>query len=341
MRVSVEDVAREAGVSPATVSRVFARRGNVAGPTADRVREAADRLGYRRSTLLDPLSARLIGVCAPYDPEEWQRAVCQRVADWVEARGMLVTTPALFGDGTAVATAVRAGAAAMVAPIFTPLTVSEGLLTGIDRVPVLRLAKSADERIVEAPGGPGAMHDVVAAGIDIAAGLRAAFDHLTGLGHRRIGLICNDRGYLAESLEVEFAAHHPARAVRGDFGAWTARVPKTVSGGAAAARRLLDATCTAVIVQSARQLHGVYQALRENRMMVPRDLSVIALGDSATLPFLQPAVTALRFREQEIADALLLGLQSVLEEGEQARRLTVPPSFVPALVSRDSTARVR
>lgn len=351
MRVRLSDVAEAAGVSLATVSRVLGGRSQVAPETKKRVEQALDRLGYQRSTLLAP-SAPLIGVCSPEDPEEWQLAVCRRVSIILQRRGMLVASPGLFSDGSAIIATIQAGAAALVTPVFTPVRLSDRLEGGSERVPMVRLAETLSDPRHSGHGRRGNLAaqvpvvakdgiDHVAARVDLTAGLRAAFGHLTSLGHRRIGLICNDRGQLAEDLKSRFIDGHPARSVRPDLEQWIASVPKSVSGGELAALRLLDATCTAVIVQSAKQVHGVFAVLRRNRLSVPRDLSVVAVGDSPTMQYMSPSVSVISLQVAAITDALLAGLSEVLGgSGSGASVFDVPPVTTPELVARASTAAI-
>lgn len=339
MSVLVAEIAVEAGVSVTTVSRVLSERGSVAATTRIRVREAAERLGYGRSTLLAPVTTPMVGVCRPASPEEWQVALCRQLGRDLQKAGILVATPDLFGDGLAVRRTVQAGAAALVAPVFTSPAVADRLPAGSEDVPVVRLAEAGHEEAL----GP---HDHIAARVDLATGLRLAFDHLVSLGHRRIGLVCNDTGNLGASLRRAFLAEHPARNTRGDLSGWVAEVPKSAAGGAAAAARLMDATCTAAIVQSALQIHGVSEALRARHLMIPRDLSLVSFGDSATLTFTDPSVTALHMRVPTLAGALFAGLREVLgmrsEDGEDYPSVfSVPPIAVPTLISRRSTTAVR
>ncbi len=93
--------------------------------------------------------------------------------------------------------------------------------------------------------------------------MTTAFEHLRAIGHRRIGLICNDTGELATQLIQRFLAEHPARSYGLPLEDWIAPVPKSFSGGSRAILELKDATCTAVIVQSALQLHGALRRTAE------------------------------------------------------------------------------
>ena len=332
MRVRLEDVAAAAEVSVTTVSRVLSGRGPVAAPTRDRVLRALDRVGYTRSTLLHSSVARLVVVGAPESPEHWQLEVCRGVSDRLQTEGVLTASAFLQPDLADVRACVEAGAATVVTPTFTALDVD---------VPVVRFAEATVKSPASAPaGGPRVGGEWIAARIDLTGGLTLAFEHLTALGHRRIGLVCNEAGALAEQLQERFLAEHPARGLTSRLDGWIAAVPKSYSGGIEAAVRLRDATCTAVIVQSALQLYGVFAAMRQRRLVVPRDLSVVGFGDSSTMRYTAPPATVLGLDSPGMIRALAAGVRTVLDlPGERMR--SVPPNFRPVLLARASTAAAR
>lgn len=328
MAIRLEDVAEAAGVSVTTVSRVIGDRGPVAPATRARVEAAVEELGYRRSTLLPRAEARLVAVCTPPSPEHWQMEVCMRVASGLQREGLLVALPSISSDTSEVHACVAAGAAAVISPTFTSVDVD---------VPVVRFAEagSGAESASPAPAS-GAAGEVIAARIDLVGALTLAFDHLSALGHRRIGLICNDEGTLAAALQERFLAEHPAAGFSDRLADWIAAVPKSFAGGIDAALRLKDETCTAVIVQSGLQLYGVLDAMRRRRYVVPRDLSVVGLGDSLTVRYTQPPTTSLGFSTEHMSGALIAAARSVLSlPGESMP--AVPPTFRPMLIARSST----
>lgn len=90
MRVTIADVAREAGVSKTTVSRVINTGSEVGGDTAARVRAVIDALGYVPSSGAVGLArgaSRTVGMLVPSLTWEWIAEVLQGVVDTVEAAG--------------------------------------------------------------------------------------------------------------------------------------------------------------------------------------------------------------------------------------------------------------
>lgn len=341
MKVTLDEVAARAGVSLATVSRVLGRRGAVAESTRARVLEAMNELGYSRSTLLHDAPRRLVAVSAPGNPEHWQVQVCTRVTKALQDHDLLVTRPLVETDPEPLQTAIDAGAVALVTTTMTSLNTE---------IPCIRVAEqsAAEEAVTSGteasvagtPGtGPGSA-DVIAARLDLGGGMTTAFEHLRAIGHRRIGLICNDSGELAVQLIRRFLAEHPARNLGLHLEDWISRVPKSFSGGSRAVLELKDATCTAVIVQSALQLHGALHGLRNRHLQVPRDMSVVGFGDSPTMKFTGPPATVLGLDVEGLSNALIAATLQTLRISTTSLP-SVPPVFRPRLVARTSTTAAR
>ncbi|WP_453985514.1 LacI family DNA-binding transcriptional regulator [Brevibacterium casei] len=325
MRVTLEEVAARAGVSLATVSRVIGRRGAVAEATRLAVLDAIDELGYSRSTLLPEAPRRLVAVSAPGNPEYWQTQVCTRVATALQDHGLLITRPPVETDAAPLDIAVEAGAVALVTPTLTALDTA---------IPCIRVDEQSASRT---DGGTG---DIIAARLDLGGGMTTAFEHLRAIGHRRIGLICNDTGELATQLIQRFLAEHPARSYGLPLEDWIAPVPKSFSGGSRAVLELKDATCTAVIVQSALQLHGALHGLRNRHLQVPRDMSLVGFGDSPTMRFTGPPATVLGIDVDGLSQALIDATLATLKITATGLP-SVPPVFRPRLYARGSTAAAR
>ena len=336
MKVTLEEVAARAGVSLATVSRVLGRRDAVAAATRTKVLEAMNELGYSRSTLLHDAPRRLVAVSAPGNPEHWQVQVCTRVAKALQDHDLLVTRPLVETDPEPLRVAIDAGAVALVTPTLTSLHTE---------IPCIRVDEQSAAGGDDPGGEPSSESgrgsaDIIAARLDLGGGMTTAFEHLQAIGHRRIGLICNDSGELAVQLIRRFRAEHPARNLGLDLEDWIARVPKSFSGGSRAVLELKDATCTAVIVQSALQLHGALHGLRNRHLQVPRDMSVVGFGDSPTMKFTGPPATVLGLDVEGLSNALIAATLNTLRITPTGLP-TVPPVFRPRLIARTSTTAAR
>jgi LacI family transcriptional regulator len=269
-RVTIYDVAREAGVNPSTVSRAFARPGRVSSDTARRILEVAERLGYR---VAEPHR-----VAAP----SRTRVIALAVSD--------ITNPFYFGiirgaekaahdnDFTLMVADARESAEeerkmlARHLPLVDGLVVTSSRLSDTElrglarRVPLVVLNRRV-------PGLP-CVHP------DNARGVRRAVEHLGELGHRRIG-------YLA-GPEASWADGSRWRAVREaclELSLSDARVGPvvpTLAGGRSAARDVVDKGLTAVLGYNDMVAVGLLRGLTELGVDVPGEVSVV--GFDNTLP---------------------------------------------------------
>ena len=334
-RVTIADVARAAGVSVPTVSKVLNRRADVAPETRARVERALDDHRYRR------------------------RGSGPRPAPPVPGAGAveLVLTHL---DG-AYALEVVAGAEEGAARAGTPLVVTsahdphrrprEWVGPLAERSPagvVVVLNHLSVETVddLEGLGCPVVLLDPVGGtdpriptvGATNFAGGVAATEHLLALGHERVavitglpGLVCSRErleGYRAAMARVGLAVDE-ALVHHGDFQA---------GGGhrAAAALLALDEPPTAVFAGSDMQASGVYRAAHERGLRVPQDLSVVGFDDVSLAQHLSPALTTVR---QPLADMAGEAVRMVTEIAEHGPSRTPPHlQLATSLVVRESTA---
>lgn len=281
---SIEDVARRAGVSIATVSRSLRGLPEVAAGTRDRVLAAARELDYVAS----PFAARLasgrtftVGVVVPF------------VDRWFFSTVLGAVEAELGGGGLDLLLYNLSNAAGR-QRFFTVLPVRKR----VDAVLVVSLDLTPPEidalRGLRVPVGVvgGEVPGFFNTRIDDVAGARTAVEHLIGLGHRRIGLIGGDTddpmrftpplyrrdGYLAAlaraGIEVD-----PTLEALGYF---------TPEGGEAAMRTLLDLDDqpTAVFAESDEMAYGAIRAIRRRGLRVPEDIAVIGFDDHAAAEFM-------------------------------------------------------
>jgi len=277
MPVSIEDVARRAGVSIATVSRALRGLPDVAAATRDRVLEAASELDYVAS----PFAARLasgrtatVGVVVPF-VNRWFFA---EVIDGVEA--------ALRTSGFDLLL-YNLGDTEGRARFFDVMPIRKRVDGVLIASLVLDDAEFAALAALSCPVGllglerPG----FLSTRIDDVAGARAAVRHLLDLGHRRIGLIGGDtddpmrftpplrrRDGYRDALRDAGIEPDPALEVLGYF---------TIDGGGQAAERLLalPERPTALFAESDEMAYGAMRVIRRAGLRVPEDVAVIGFDD--------------------------------------------------------------
>lgn len=332
--VSLDDVARAAGVSTATASRALSGRGRSSEATRERVRAAAEALGYVASATASSLAsgrADNIGVVVALIDRWFFARVLDGIASRLAPEGYDITLYNLTDDPAQrrhlFETSLRRGRVDGLIVLSTPLSDDEVARLGVLDLPIVGL------------GVPRAEVDGLR--VDDTAVGRAATAHLLALGHRdiaHIGFSVSDESSSDPALDIptrrrrgfeQAMADAPgarARFVAADF---------TVEGGRQAALDLLAGPNppTAFFAASDELAYGVLQAARDRDVAVPADLSVIGV-DGHELAELFDLTTIDQFPHDQgvsAGDAILAALGQGAGEP--------PAATLPfALVTRGTTA---
>jgi DNA-binding LacI/PurR family transcriptional regulator len=325
-RPTLADVAVRAGVSTALVSIVMRGAPGASAATRDRVRRAADEIGYRpdsRARLLRSSRSRLLGVVFGVQHAFHGDLVSGLYAAAERAGYELALSAVTPGrdEQHAVGSLLQDRCEALV--LLGPQSPTATLADLAARLPVVVVARPVRSTAV----------DVVRTADD--EGMRLAVDHLVALGHRDVvhvdggrapGAAERRRGY-REALQRHGLA---ARVVDGG---------PTEDDGAAAARRLLDGPLPgAVTVFNDRCALGVLDVLRRAGRTVPGDVSVVGYDDSRIARLSSVDLTSVA---QDVEQLTTLAVERVLARLDgtpvDRRELVVPPR----LVVRNSTAPPR
>jgi LacI family repressor for deo operon, udp, cdd, tsx, nupC, and nupG len=318
---SIEDVAREAGVSVATVSRALRGLPNVAAKTRSRVEEVAERLNYRA----DPSAARL----ATGQTKLVQLAT-PTVDGWYFSRFLAGAIDHLLAnDYEAIAHPV--GGPAARERFLSDLLESKKRVDGVIVVD-LNISEEAANKLWQ--GGIRA----VTAGFatqcfpavivdDYHVGF-VATQHLLDLGHTRIGVISGEpnhplafsvpglrlAGYTG-ALAASGIAVEPALEQSGHF---------TADGGRRAMKRILDMSNppTALFVMSDEMAFGAWSALHERGLSWPKDMAIIGIDDHELAPLL--GLSTIRLAPRKLGAAAAERLLTLIDEG--AESLTEKPN---------------
>ncbi|MEY9873919.1 DNA-binding LacI/PurR family transcriptional regulator [Streptacidiphilus sp. MAP12-33] len=327
------DIAAQAGVSEATVSRVLNGKPGVAAATRQSVLAALDVLGYERPTRLRQRSAGLIGLITPELSNPIFPALAQVIEQVLTRYGY---TPVLCTQTPGGSTEDE----------LVEMLVERGV-TGIVFVSGLHADTTADTARYDKLQGQGVpfvmingFSEKVAAPFispDDRAAMWMAVRHLAGLGHERIGLavgpsrfvpvLRKEEGFVAAltellGLSAEQANDHIQHSLF------------TVEGGQAAANVLLDKGCTAIVCGSDLMAFGAIRGARARGLSVPRDISVVGFDDSPLIAFADPPLTTIRQPVEAMgAAAVNVLLEEIGGNGAQRGEFV----FQPELVVRGST----
>lgn len=310
--VSIDEVARLAGVSTATVSRALSGRGYVSAASRERVHVAAQSLGYVVSSRASSLASgrtRNIGVVVPFLDRWFFSTVLSGVSSALMRHGYDITLYNITADEDArkdvFETALRRQRVDAVIAVSIELDEAETTRLLALGLPVIAI------------GGPNPKLDTLT--VDDFALARLATEHLLGLGHTEIAHIganpefdidfhipTNRRLGFEKALADAGIPPNPALLEPADF---------TVEGGYRACKQLLGrpgGRPTAVFAASDEMAVGAILAARDLGFRVPEDLSVVGIdGHDLGRVFRLTTVDQFPLRQGErAADAVLARLSA-------------------------------
>ncbi|GGM85529.1 LacI family DNA-binding transcriptional regulator [Dactylosporangium sucinum] len=279
--VTINDIAAACGVAASTVSRALNNPGRVNPATRERIEAAARELRYVPNSQARALSSGRTG------------AIAVLVSD--------VTNPFYFGVLRGTQQQLKAAGYAQLlidtedsgeleAELLHKMRRSlDGAILAASRLPDKALAKLAEEIPLVTINRN--VRGVPSTIIDTPAGIHQAAEHLISLGHRRIAYVSGpERSWPNEArwrAAQDVAARHRLTFTRvGPF-------PSGRGSGPAAADALLNTGVTACIVFNDLLAIGILQRLRERRVRVPEELSVVGCDDIFGADFCHPPLTTL------------------------------------------------
>ncbi len=332
MAHTMKDVAKQAGVSPATVSRVLNNASNISAETARRVLEVVDELRYFKNVHARRLStghSNLFGlviseITNPYFPElirgfqsaAWDRgfdvllcnteynpdqtqSVFRRLVE-SDVRGVAIMTTSVDRN---VATEL---AAAGIGVVFCNLAPAETLISNIS--------------------------------IDYRDGIVQAIDHVIQLGHRRVAVISGPAdNRTAVSIRNVLVAGLRKRKLR-PFP--EINCDSHVDSGAAAVKAVLSVPEVPTVIFCGSDLiaMGAMSALEEEGVKIPGDISVIGIDDVSFAFLTRPPLTTIRVPREQVGCLAFQALDKMLK---LKRRKGAEYSVKTELVVRKSSAPAR
>ncbi|WP_199523736.1 LacI family DNA-binding transcriptional regulator [Micromonospora craterilacus] len=337
MRARLSDIAQQADVSEATVSRVLNDRPGVAPETRQAVLTALDVLGYERPARLRKRSAGLVGLVVPELDNPIFPAFAQIIESALAPTGF---TPVLC---TQTPGGVREDE-------YVEMLLDRQV-SGIVFVSGLHADTAADHdryRTLIARPLPIVMINGYAPGIpapfvscDDREAAELAVAHLVALGHRRIGLITGPDRFVPVQRKVsgyKTAMRRLAEVGDDELAELTELSLFGVEGGEAAAGRLIERGATGIVCGSDLMALGAIRAARQRGLSVPADLSVVGYDDSPLMAFTDPPLTTMR---QPVTAMAVAAVRALVDEINGHGAPHSEYLFRPELVVRGSTAVAR
>ncbi|MCX7520681.1 LacI family DNA-binding transcriptional regulator [Microbacterium sp. STN6] len=335
MATRLSDLAAQAGVSTATVSRVLSGKVGVSAESRQAVLAALDVLGYERPERLRSRSAGLVGLLVPELENPIFPAFVQAIEGGLSRKGFTPLLCTQSPGGTSEDEYVEmlltrdASGIVFVSGLHADTTAS------MERYQRLR-SRGLPFVLIN---GFSPDVDATVFSCDDAAGVDLAIGHLISLGHRRIGLATGPQRFVPAKRKLDrFAEALRSRLDIANVDESISLSLFTVEGGQTAAGALLDSGHTAIVCGSDIMALGAIRAARARGLAVPNDVSVIGFDDSKLVAFTDPPLTTVRQPVGAIADAAVNTLVAEIEGvvGSHSEML-----FQPELVVRGSTAPAR
>jgi DNA-binding LacI/PurR family transcriptional regulator len=336
---TIKDVAKKAGVTIGTVSRVLNNKRWVSEECRKKVQVAIKDLHYKpqaHARRLRQKHSQICGVIAPHHTSVFHSPFFTEIMEGLESvaaekhyRLLLhpltetartqVSYRTLLGDGS-------------VDGMFV-------LNAWSTDVSVRELAE-ANVPFVLINGKVSGHEDLPYVGFDNRGGVKIAIDHLVKNGHERIGII-NGRMTTTNALERFQAFQENLAEHRLEFEKeWVADGDFEEEGGYQAALKILKAIRkpTALLCASDLMAMGAIRALKENNISVPEQMSVIGFDNMEEAAYHEPALTTVAFSPFDMGKLAAEKMFQIIAEEELASRATV---LQPKLIERESTSKAR
>ena len=323
-------MAKQVGVSEATVSRVLNEKPGVSDATRQAVLTALDVLGYERPSKLRGERARLVGLFLPELQNPIFPAFGELVGGGLAQNGY---TPVLCTQSAGGITEAdymelllqqHVSGVVFVGGQYTQQDASHDHYLRLAELKIPTVLVSAPESNLSFP----------TVSTDDAVAIELAWNHLVQLGHRRIGLVLGPADHIPSRRKLAAARVASDRTGVQLSDAQIVHSHYNLEAGQAATARLLAEGVTGVICASDPLALGAIRAVRRAGKSVPGDVSIVGFDDSAMMTNIDPPLTTIR---QPIEPIVRMAIELL---AGQVRGTAGPADeylFEPELVVRGST----
>lgn len=319
---TLKEIAQEAGVSLATVSRVLNEDPtlSVKDETRQRIFEIAERLEYRPQANRRGVHKSKQQFLALYG---YPQSLEVNDPFYLSIRYGIEAQCARLGIG--LSHLYEAGAQSEL-----PATLDGALLVGRVEADLCRLLQERGVPLVSVDNSSALEHDTV--DVDLARISQQVIDHFVAHGHRRIGYIGGQDGE-TDAREIAFAAYGERLGVvqqedlyRGEFSS---------ASGYRLACQMLEHECPpALFVASDSIAIGVLRALHERGVRIPEQVELISVNDIPTAKFTFPPLSTVRIHSELMGSQ---GVNLLLERQRDGRDIPLRVLVPSQLVLRGTT----
>ncbi len=328
-RASIYDVAKVAGVSHMTVSRVLNGHPNIRETTRDRVLAAIEETNYTRSSIARALAtqrAMRIGVLVDSPVHYGPNSTLRALESSAREHGYAVSAVSFSDDDEA---HVDTGIVELVTQGVDGLCMIAPRVSSLDKI--RQRAPGLPTLVIQAEPVP----DMHTAAVDQLAGARAAVQHLVDLGHERILHLAGPLDWFDSRARLEGWASVLTEAglpvgepIVGDW--------SSDSGYEVGRHGPLDGA-TAIFASNDQMALGLIHGLSERGLRVPADISVVGFDDLPDARHFLPPLTTVRQDFASLGELVLNLLVAAIEDSPNGDRQLIEPR----LIVRESTAPPR
>lgn len=305
---TIEDVAKLAGVSIATVSRTIRSPEKVAESTRKKVTAAIARTGYTANAMAQNLRmqrSRMVMVLAQSISDPNFPGILTGLEKVANARGYGVLIGNTEGDVGLEEKYLR----------FLSTGMADGLVLLTGHVPVAGWPKSPAAALPPMVGvlRPVSHEALAYVGVDDVSAAKVATEYLISLGHRRIVYVSGPSGEVASDLR--YRGYSMALSESSDQSSfWKVQGDGTSEGGRSAVERLFirDSLPTAFFCYNDSSAIGVIGSLQSRGYRVPQDFSVIGFDDIPFARNISPSLTTIRQPRGQIGELAMSRLLDFL-----------------------------
>lgn len=330
-RVSMMDIARHAGVSQKTVSRVVNGEANVSPEVMSRVQKSISELGFRPNAAARALVTqrfKRIGMVTMGTSLFGPAAILNGVESAAKSAGYFLSV-VRTSDGTreqiqeAIDQLVTQGVDGII--LSEPIDVGHPIIESPLGLPML----SFDQ-----PSAATRDHELVV-GLDESSAAHSATEHLLALGHETVWHIAGDQHWAATRRRIQGWQDALADAGAAEpnviYGDWS-----PASGFAAAQQLVTRPDVTAIFAANDQMAIGAMRAFQMAGINVPNDISIVGFDDSPESAYLHVPLTTIR---QDFDEVTRVAVHRLIRTIEGHPPTTLHRSVPAQLIIRESSAR--
>lgn len=331
-RTTIDDVAREVGVSRQTVSRAMNGMSGISPQTRSRVLEAIANLGYSPSRIARRMASRKsqsIGLIIGNIKDPAQANIVRGLYDIAEEQNHNV----LLHNSDSLADREREALHSLAAENV------DGIVITSPRLPAKTLVSFADQNcpIVAVHRDYVAPH-VSSITTDALRATKIIIEYLIGAGHTQIGLLTRQ----GNTDEIRHVWGYKETLLNRGLDYCLSRVAQgetTLKGGYEAAYRLLSKHkgLTAITTYNDLMAFGAMKACADLGRTVPGDVSIVGYNDTEFAAFIKPTLTTIRFQGYDVGRSSFERLMEMIDRPDEV----FPPVILDIeLVIRESTSSI-